>query len=123
MRTSESRSFEVVAAGDSATWWKVSRGLTTGNPVGERVEDYEWPNQVAPVHPMRKRFEEFEPVRFMAAACPKSRSVVRTFHLRLSVSVLEQFPDAQQGARANASGRHAACDVTSGENETAESET
>ncbi len=71
MRTAESRSFEVVAAGDSATWWKVSRGLTTGNPVGERVEGYEWPNQFAPVHPMRKRFEVFEPVRLMAAAFPK----------------------------------------------------
>ncbi len=71
MRTSESRCFEVEAAGDSAAWWKMSRGLTTGNPVGERVEGYESPNQVAPVHPMRKRLEEFEPVRLMAAALPK----------------------------------------------------
>ena len=71
MRTSESRCFEVSAAGDSAAWWKVSRGVTTGNPVGERVEGYESSNQVAPVHPMRKRFEEFEPVRLMAAALPK----------------------------------------------------
>ena len=71
MRTSESRCFEVAAAGDSAAWWKVSRGLTTGIPVGVRVEGYKSPNQVAPVHPMRKRFEEFEPVRLMAAALPK----------------------------------------------------
>ena len=71
MRTSESRCFEVGVAGDSAAWWKVSRGLTTGNPVGERVEGYESPHQVAPVHPMRNRFEEFEPVRLMAAALPQ----------------------------------------------------
>ena len=71
MRTSESRCFEVSAAGDSAVWWIVSRGLTTGIPVGERVEGYESPNKVPPVHLMRKRFEEFEPVRLMAAALPK----------------------------------------------------
>ena len=91
MRTSESRCFEEAAAGDSAAWWKVSRGLTTGIPVGERVEGYEWPNQVAPVHPMRKCFEEFEPVRLMTAAlpnepqrCPNLQSAF--FHVQFSSS-------------------------------------
>ncbi len=96
MRTSGSRCFEVVAGGDSAAWWKVSRGLTTGNPVVEGVEGYEWPNQVAPVHLMRKRFEEFEPVRLMAAAFPKEPqrcSNLQSSFLEVQFSCSSQTPN------------------------------
>ena len=71
MRTSESRCFEEAAAGDSAAWWKVSRGLTTGNPVGECVEGERCPKESFPVHPMRNGFEGFLAVKSTAAALPK----------------------------------------------------
>ncbi len=71
MRTSESRCCEVAVAVDSADWWKVSRGLTTGIPVGEGVEGERCPNEFFPVHPMRNGFEEFLAVQSMAAAFPK----------------------------------------------------
>ncbi len=71
MRTSESRCFEVGVAGDSAAWWKVSRGLTTGIPVGEGVEGERCSKETFLVHPMRNGLEEFLAVQSMAAALPE----------------------------------------------------
>ncbi len=100
MRTSENRCFEVAVADGSAAWWKVSRGLTTGIPVGERVEGHESTNQVAPVHPMRKRFEEFDPVRLMAAAlpnephrCPNLQSAFFQVHFSSSSQTPNEAPE------------------------------
>ena len=93
MRTSESRCFEVAAAGDSGAPWTVSRGLSTGNPVDGRVEKQMCSNQVSPVHPMRNGFEEFLAVQAMAAALPEGP---QRFSSLQSAFLSDQFSSSSQ---------------------------
>ena len=93
MRTSESRCFEEAAAGDSAAWCKVSRGLPTGNPVGEGVEGEGCPKESFPVHPMRNGFEEFLAVQSMAAALPEEP---QRFSSLQSACFSDQFSSSSQ---------------------------